>query len=119
MHAVEPSMSEIIARDIADDIVSGALNAGGRIPSLRELSQRYDVSPSTATAGTKRLMQKGVLERHRGLGLFVTESARDTLRRERKDSFESEFLAPMLSEAQRLGLSLEHVRQLISERSSQ
>lgn len=110
-------MSETVARDIADDIITGRLHAGCQIPSLRELSERYEISPSTATASTRGLVQKGVLERRRGLGMFVARDAREQLLRERNASFDDDYVQPMLIEARRLGLSFETVTSLIAERN--
>ena len=102
-------LQEVVARDLEDEIINGKLRAGDSIPSAHELSARYEISPSTASAATTKLARRGLVETRRGLGLFVTASARDAVLRERTYSFHAHYVEPMLAEAQRLGYSLRDV----------
>ena len=112
-------MFQVVARGIEDDIVVGALDGGDQIPSWHELSRQYSISPSTASSTTTSLARKGLLERRRGVGLFVSPTAREQLLRERSASFENDYLKPMLTEAHRLRLSLDVVVALIADRNPQ
>lgn len=108
--------SERIADAIADDIVTAALSGRCQILSLQELSERYGISPSTATATTGSHVRKGVLERRRNLGMFVTPGTHERIIRERTSDFENDFVKPMLAEGIRLEYSLHQVSKLIATR---
>ncbi len=62
-------------RQIADDlrhlIATGVLVAGDRLPSARELMDRYDVSSQTAQSGLKILQAESLTEGVPGRGTFV------------------------------------------------
>lgn len=52
-------------------IASGYYGAGTRIPSLRELCERFNLSRGTAARGLEFLRDRGVLELRRGSGAYV------------------------------------------------
>ena len=64
-------------RQIADDlrhlIATGVLVAGDRLPSARELMDRYDVSSQTAQSGLKILQAENLTEGVPGRGTFVRQ----------------------------------------------
>lgn len=61
-----------ISRLIADEVSGGALQRGARLPSERELCQRFGVSRVTLRRALGDLVRQGVLESSRGRGWFVT-----------------------------------------------
>ena len=61
-----------ISRLIADEVSGGALQRGDRLPSERELCQRFGVSRVTLRRALADLVRQGVLESSRGRGWFVT-----------------------------------------------
>jgi GntR family transcriptional regulator len=64
---------------IADEIVAAVrarvLRPGDKLPSFAQMSQKYDVSPSTLQMAYVRLEALGVIRRHQGKGVFVTDPA--------------------------------------------
>jgi GntR family transcriptional regulator, transcriptional repressor for pyruvate dehydrogenase complex len=54
-------------------IESGALHAGDRLPTERELAARLGVSRPTVRAGLRALASMGVLRSRRGSGTFITD----------------------------------------------
>ena len=104
-----------IAEQIADDIMDGALSEGARVPSTNELAAFHRINPATAGKGINVLVDSGVVEKKRGLGMFVAEGARDRLRSERPRRFAEEYVVPMLAEARRLDLDPSTVITLIQE----
>jgi GntR family transcriptional regulator len=93
-----------IAEQVADDIVDGVLVEGARAPSTNELAAFYRINPATAAKGIGRLVDEGVLEKRRGVGMFVAPGAREQLRERRRKQFAEQYLDPMLVEARRLGI---------------
>lgn len=106
-----------IAEQVEDSIINGTLPELSRAPSTNELSSFYSINPATAAKGVNMLVAKGVLEKRRGIGMFVQEGARSLLVNEHRASFSDNFIGPLLSEANRLGLDHDDVLTLIAERS--
>ncbi|MGO3327697.1 GntR family transcriptional regulator [Gordonia sp. (in: high G+C Gram-positive bacteria)] len=108
-----------IADNVSDSIIDGSLGEETRAPSTNELAAFYRINPATAAKGVNMLVDKGVLYKRRGVGMFVSTGAQDLLRRERQESFADRFIEPLLGEADRLGLAPEDLIALIRDRSHQ
>ena len=93
-----------IAEQLADDIVDGVLAEGARAPSTNELAAFYRINPATAAKGINVLVEDAVLEKRRGIGMFVAPGAQGQLRANRRKRFAEQFVDPMLAEATRLGI---------------
>ncbi|PLW02712.1 GntR family transcriptional regulator [Corynebacterium ulcerans] len=102
-----------IAVLIQDSIVDGSLAAGERAPSTNELAAFHSINPATARKGLTILVEEGVLEKRRGLGMFVTEGAADLIRARRRDEFAAAFLAPLVDEAVKLDIPRAELHNLI------
>ena len=64
------------------------------------------------------LTDKGVLYKRRGIGMFVTDGARDRLLGERRSAFADRYIDPLLVEARTLGLDQEDLTALLRERAA-
>lgn len=106
-----------IADAVADQIVDGTLAEESQAPSTNDLARFYRINPATAAKGVNLLVERGVLYKRRGIGMFVAAGARDLLRAERTGALTERFLEPLLTEATRLGLSRQDVIDLINARS--
>lgn len=106
---------EQIAEQVADDVIDGVLAEGARAPSTNELAAFYRINPATAAKGINMLVDEGVLEKHRGVGMFVAPGAREQLRAGRRKRFAESYLDPMLAEATRLGIDTDTLISLIRE----
>ena len=102
-----------IAEQLADDIVDGVLAEGARVPSTNELAAFYRINPATAAKGINMLVDEAVLEKRRGIGMFVASGAREQLRAGRRKRFAEQFVDPMMAEAQRLGIDTDTLLSLI------
>lgn len=102
-----------LAEQIADDILTGVYPPGSHVPSTNELSVFYKINPATAGKALNRLVDQQVLEKRRGLGMFVTETGVERLREQRKALFTENYLAPLLEEAGRVGLTTADIITLI------
>jgi GntR family transcriptional regulator len=98
-----PIFSQVAER-LADEIAEGRVSEGDRVPSTNELASFYRINPATAAKGLNVLISEGLLEKRRGIGMFVAEGARDRLVAERRRSFVHRFIEPMVEEAKRLDL---------------
>src|ERR1700742_785888 len=93
-----------VAERLSAEIADGGLAEGERVPSSNELAAYYRINPATAAKGINRLADDGLLEKRRGIGMFVAAGARQRLLGERRRQFTERFLRPLLTEASRLGL---------------
>lgn len=104
-----------IADAIADSIIDGALAEADRAPSTNELAAFYRINPATAAKGVNLLVERGVLYKQRGIGMFVAAGARNRLQGERRTAFKRRYVEPLLAEASRLGLDAADVVTMIRE----
>lgn len=88
-------------------ILDGTLGAGDAVPSVRKVAAECEINPLTVSKAYQELVSEELVEKKRGLGMFVTEGARDTLLAdERKHFLEQEWPA-LLQRINRLGLKLD------------
>lgn len=106
---------EQIAEQVADDVIDGVLAEGARVPSTNELAAFYRINPATAAKGINLLVDEGVLEKHRGVGMFVAAGASEALRVGRRKRFAESYVDPMLAEATRLGIDTDTLESLIRD----
>ena len=104
-----------IAEQLADDIVDGVLAEGARAPSTNELAAFYRINPATAAKGISMLTDDGLLEKRRGIGMFVAAGARARLLAERRKRFAERYVEPLVAEAGRLGIDADELVALIRE----
>lgn len=104
-----------IALLLEDSIVDGSLEAGERAPSMNELAAFHQINPATARKGLSLLITSGVLEKRRGIGMFVTEQARDLILRRRREDFATAYVVPLVDEAAKLDISRQHVLTLLEQ----
>ncbi len=108
-----------IAEEIESSVLDGSLQEGERAPSTNELAAFHRINPATAAKGINLLVDRGILIKRRGLGMFVAERAAERLRAERRQRFADHYLTPMLAEARHIGLQVETVIELLRERAQQ
>ena len=102
-----------IAEQIENSIIDGSLAEEAQVPSTNELAAFHRINPATAAKGVNQLVDDGILYKKRGIGMFVSSGARAKLRVRRREQFSDQFLRPMLTEANKLGLSPAEVKDMI------
>ncbi|MBP2436925.1 GntR family transcriptional regulator [Microbacterium amylolyticum] len=107
-----------IAELVEDHIVSGALAEEDRAPSTNELAAFSRINPATAAKGVNMLVEKGILYKRRGIGMFVAAGAREAVLSERRAAFTDRYIAPLIDEARKLGLGPDDVARLVREHAT-
>ena len=107
-----------IAELLAEEIAEGVLSEGDRVPSTNELAAYHRINPATAAKGINVLIDHGLLEKRRGIGMFVAPGARAKLLDDRRKQFAARYVEPMMAEANRLGLGTEALVDLIHASSN-
>src|SRR5580700_4252249 len=106
-----------IAERLAEEIADGGLAEGGRVPSMNELAAFYRINPATAAKGINLLADDGLLEKRRGIGMFVASGARRRLLEQRRQRFAAHYVEPLVTEAARLGIDSDELITLVRESS--
>ena len=107
-----------IAESVEDSIVDGSLPEESQAPSTNELAAFFRINPATAAKGVNMLVDKGVLYKRRGIGMFVAAGARDQVVRERRAAFARNYVDPLLAEGRKIGLDAAELEALVRERAS-
>ncbi|MFD1454461.1 GntR family transcriptional regulator [Levilactobacillus lanxiensis] len=94
-----------VAEQMEDAIFTGIYQAGEQVPSTTEMSKEFHINPATALKGMNRLVTAGMIEKRRGLGMFVTPAAESMIREKRRSEFSERYVAGFTSEAKKLNLS--------------
>jgi GntR family transcriptional regulator len=108
-----------VAERLAGEIADGGLAEGARVPSTNELAAFYRINPATAAKGINVLADDGLLEKRRGIGMFVATGARQRLLARRRAEFTQRYMEPLLAEATRLGIDSGELIALIKEASNE
>ena len=108
-----------IYRQIADqvkaDVVSGTLDGDEQVMSTNQYAAYYRINPATVAKAFQQLVDEQVLYKKRGIGMFVSPTARDTLRAQRRERFFSDLVDPMVAEARNVGIPIGEVMARIEQ----
>lgn len=102
-----------IASQLEEMIFTGGFDEGSQVPSTTQLSQQLHINPATVLKGMNILVDAGLIEKHRGRGMFVRTGARQKIMEERKESFYKDYVKTLLVEAHKLGINKQHLVELI------
>ncbi len=98
-----------IADMVCEDILSGRLKGGERMPSVRECAGEMEVNVNTVMRSYEYLAQQGVIYNRRGIGFFVTEGAERIIREKRADEVLGR-LTGLFEQLRLLGVSPDNLR---------
>ncbi|AEV94969.1 GntR family transcriptional regulator [Pediococcus claussenii] len=105
-----------VSQQIEDAIFTGGFKEGEQIPSTTEVSNQFHINPATVLKGMNQLVTRGLIEKHRGVGMFVVVGAHDQIKEERKQDFNRKYVARLVTEARRLNISKKELIKLIEQR---
>jgi GntR family transcriptional regulator len=98
-----------IAERLDAEIADGGLAEGERVPSTNELAAYHRINPATAAKGINVLAAEGLLEKRRGVGMFVAAGARRRLLDLRRAEFAERYVQSLVAEARRLGIGTDEL----------
>jgi GntR family transcriptional regulator len=105
--------SQPIYRQLRDRVVAmildGVLKEGDPLPSVRNVAADYRVNPLTVLKGYQQLVDEGLVETRRGLGMFINAGARSLLLQGERQKFLGEEWPRIYATIQRLGLRAEEL----------
>ena len=113
MAAIEWSDGAPIYRQLKERVVAmlldGVLKPGDALPSVRQVAAEYQLNPITVSRAYQELADEAIVEKRRGLGMYVTEGASEKLLTSERERFLREEWPLVLERIQRLGLSLDRL----------
>jgi GntR family transcriptional regulator len=100
-----------IYRQLRDRVVAmildGVLKEGDPLPSVRTVAADYRLNPLTVLKSYQGLVDEDLVEKKRGLGMFVKDGARTLLLKGERQRFLAEEWPRVQATIQRLGLKAE------------
>ncbi len=85
-------------------IIDGVLNEGEALPSVRKVAVDYQINPITASKAYAELVDEGLVEKRRGLGMFILEGARKNLLKTEQEKFLTKEWPEIIKRISLLGL---------------
>jgi len=103
---------EQVAFQVKSAVARGEIEAGHKLPSVRELAKELAINPNTVARAYEALERDGVIVRRQGSGCFVTGET-SALRLEERRKRLDQLVQRAVTEAFHLGLDGEDVRAAI------
>lgn len=111
MTAIQWSDGAPIYRQLKDRVIAmmldGLLKPGDPLPSVRQVAAEYQLNPITVSRAYQELADEALVEKRRGLGMYVTEEAAKKLLASERERFLREEWPLVLERIQRLGLRMQ------------
>lgn len=99
-----------IYRQLKDRVIGmmldGALKAGDPLPSVRQVAAEYQLNPITVSKAYQELVDEHLVEKRRGIGMYVTDGASEKLLASERERFLREEWPAMLERIRQLGLDI-------------
>lgn len=115
MTSIQWSDGAPIYRQLKDRVIAmmldGILKPGDALPSVRQVAAEYQLNPITVSRAYQELADEALVEKRRGLGMFVTDEGARKLRGNERERFLTEEWPAVAERIERLGLSIEELLQ--------
>lgn len=102
-----------IYRQLKDRVIAmmldGVLKPGDALPSVRQVAAEYQLNPITVSRAYQELADEALVEKRRGLGMFVTDEAAKKLLVSERERFLHDEWPAVAERIARLGLSTEEL----------
>lgn len=90
-------------------ILKGVIPEGDVLPSVRQIAMDLEVNPLTVTKAYQSLVDLEIVEKRRGLGMYVAEGARAKLLTHEREKFLVEDWPRIRAQIEALELDLEQL----------
>lgn len=87
-------------------IMDGVLLEGDALPSVRQISSEQRINPITVSKAFQILVDEELVEKKRGLGMYVLSGAKEKLSTEEKRKFLEQEWPQIAERIERLGLEV-------------
>ncbi len=90
-------------------IMDGELQEGDALPSVRQISSQHRINPITVSKAFQILVDEQLVEKKRGLGMYVVTGAKDKLSKQERAKFLHEEWPQITERIERLGLEIDEL----------
>jgi GntR family transcriptional regulator len=97
-------------------ILDGTLGEGDALPSVRTVAADFQLNPITVSKSYQALVDEDLVEKRRGLGMFVCIGARQKLTESERQKFINEEWPAMINRIRQLGLDVNQLIQSVTEK---
>jgi len=97
-------------------ILDGTLEEGAALPSVRTVASDFQLNPITVSKSYQALVDDELVEKRRGLGMFVREGARKKLMESEREKFLLDEWPAMVTRIRQLGLDVSKLLQTVIEK---
>lgn len=105
---------------VVERIMDGTFAEGEAVPSVRQVAADFQINHLTVSKAYQELVDIGLLEKRRGLGMFVTQGARKSLTSDEQRRFVEEEVPAFAERVRRLGMDMnEVVEYLVAQEDDQ
>ncbi len=94
---------------VVERIMDGTFAEGEAVPSVRQVATDYQINHLTVGKAYQELVDSGLLEKRRGLGMYVTLGARANLTADERGRFYAEEVPAFAERVRALGLDMQDV----------
>jgi GntR family transcriptional regulator len=101
---------------VVDMMLDGVLKEGDPLPSVRNVAAEYRLNPLTVLKAYQQLVDEQLVEKRRGLGMFVKVGARHLLLQGERQKFLAELWPRVYATIRRLGLTPEELLRAAAHR---
>ena len=90
-------------------MLDGVLKPGDALPSVRQVAADFQLNPITVSRAYQELVDENMVEKRRGLGMYVTEGAPEKLLASERERFLRDEWPAVVARIQRLGLKMDEL----------
>ena len=94
---------------VLEMMLDGDLKAGDALPSVRQVAADYQLNPITVSKAYQELVDDHLVEKRRGIGMYMTEGASEKLLASERERFMREEWPAMVERIRRLGLNVDQL----------
>jgi GntR family transcriptional regulator len=101
---------------VLEMMLDGDLKAGDPLPSVRQVAADYQLNPITVSKAYQELVDDNLVEKRRGIGMYMTEGASEKLLASERERFVREEWPAMMERIRRLGLDIDSLPRTLPDR---
>ena len=90
---------------VLEMMLDGLLKPGDALPSVRQVAADYQLNPITVSRAYQELVDEELIEKKRGLGMYMSDGAREKLLTSERARFINEEWPAVVERLDRLGLN--------------
>ncbi len=105
-----------ISDHLCDEILKNICLLGEKFSSIRDMAVALEVNPNTVVRSYAALEQDGIIEMKRGIGYFVSSTAKEKFLNSKKEAFLKEELPCVFKTMDLLKIDFDEINQLYKKR---